>query len=172
MLLENDAVSAKVGTLAGAACVELFDAYGVRLVDAPGGSWEHSDEAVLSGSMGFVGPRLRGTCLLASSEGPLIASCPAGGRPKDWIGELTNQLVGRLKTKLLARGVEVFLSTPIVLTGARIRPVPRGLLTPTVLACAEGHVLVWLEAESGQDLTLVSEHPSPNPGSEGDIFIF
>ncbi|MGC4093428.1 MAG: hypothetical protein QM756_37140 [Polyangiaceae bacterium] len=170
MLAENDTVSARVGVLAAVACQELFEAYDVKLVqNAP--SPDNSDVQMMSGVMGFVGTRLRGTCLLACATGALEASCPPGGRPRDWVGELTNQLVGRLKTKLLARGVEVFVTTPIVLTGARIRPVPRGMLQPATFASPHGGVLVWVEAESGRDLTLSTEAPVPNTG-EGDILIF
>jgi hypothetical protein len=171
MLSENDAVSARVSLLAAQACAELFDAYGVPLTPVES-AFESLDESIMSGVMGFVGTRLRGTCLLTSAEGPIKASCPAGNRSRDWIGELTNQLVGRLKTKLIARGVEVFLTTPIVLTGARIRPVPRGVLEPTLFVSPLGNVMVWVEAESGRDLTLSTEAPMHQPGGEGDILLF
>ncbi|MFZ5896911.1 MAG: chemotaxis protein CheX [Myxococcota bacterium] len=170
MLSENDAVSARVGALAAESCLELFEAYSFPLTQIES-SFDALDETVLSGVMGFVGTRLRGTCLLTSTAGPLEASCPTGNRARDWIGELTNQLVGRLKTKLIARGVEVFMTTPIVLTGARIRPVPRGMLQPTVFSSSKGGVMVWVEAESGRDLTLSSEAPAQDTG-EGDILIF
>lgn len=171
MLSENDAVSARVGALVAEACAELFDAYGVTLTPSREPAHD-SEDGVMSGVMGFVGTRLRGTCLLTCAAGPLEASCPAGNRSRDWIGELTNQLVGRLKTKLIARGVEVFLTTPIVLTGASIRPIPRGSLEPTLFVSPRGNVMVWLEAESGRDLTLSTEAPARDPGGEGDILIF
>jgi len=171
MFEENDSLGARVGSLAASACVELFEAYGVELV-ATGGEWGLSDEPVLSGVMGFVGARLRGTCLLASAAGPLTAACPEGGRVRDWIGELTNQLVGRVKTKLLTRGVEVALTTPIILSGARLQPVPRGPLLPTVFSSKSGFVLVWIEAEAAGDVEFGSEHPLHPSGGEGDILLF
>jgi len=174
MLTENDVVSGRVGALVAEACVELFSAYGVVLSPVEAGL-DEGDENVMSGVMGFVGTRLRGTCLLSSAKSTLDASCPAGNRARDWIGELTNQLVGRLKTKLIARGVEVFVTTPIVLTGARIRPVPRGLLQPTRFNSAAGGVLVWVEAESGRDLTLSTSSEIPgqqDTSGEGDILLF
>jgi hypothetical protein len=170
MLSENDEISARVSALAALACQELFAAYGVTL-DRTQARFEEFDGSVMSGVMGFVGTRLRGTCLLASEPYPLEISCPAGGRTRDWIGELTNQLVGRLKTKLMAHGVEVFVTTPIVLTGARVQPIPRGLLLPSVFAAAGGNVLVWVEAESGHDLILSTEARIES-AEEGEILLF
>jgi len=170
MLSENDTVSAGVSALAALACHELFEAYGVAL-ESVDSSFDEAGGSVMSGVMGFVGSRLRGTCLLASAAGPLEASCPAGGRARDWIGELTNQLVGRLKTKLIARGIEVFLTTPIVLTGAHIRPIPRGILQPSVFSSSSGNVLVWVEAESGRDLILGPDAPIET-AEEGELLLF
>jgi hypothetical protein len=170
MFIENESLSVRMGGLAANACEELFRAYGVELT-ATGDRWQLSDEPVLSGVMGFVGLHLRGTCLLAGADGPLAATCPEGGRTRDWIGELTNQLVGRLKTKLLTRGVEVALTTPIILSGARLQPVPRGPLLPTVFSSNSGFVLVWVESEAVGGLKLGSENPQPQRG-EGDILMF
>ena len=119
MWTQDSDIDLKIGALGANACEELFDAYGVRLSTVKK-SWGESDERLLSGSMGFVGRHLRGTCLLATTERALSDSCPAQGKLRDWIGELTNQLVGRLKTKLLGYGVEVFVTTPIVLSGVLV----------------------------------------------------
>lgn len=171
MFEESESLGVRIGSLAAAACIELFSAYGVELSPTDNG-WELSDDPVLSGVMGFVGARLRGTCLLASAAGPLAAACPEGGRVRDWIGELTNQLVGRLKTKLLTRGIEVALTTPIILSGARLQPVPRGPLLPTVFSSNSGLVLVWIEAEAAGDVEFGSEHPQHPSSNEGDILLF
>lgn len=37
--------------------------------------------------------------------------------PSDWIGELNNQLVGRIKNRLIQYGVTVQMGTPIILSG-------------------------------------------------------
>lgn len=170
MMTENDTLTAQVGELCAEACGELFAAYGVTLTRT-GRAWTQSDTVVVSGVMGFVGSRLRGTCLLAGPSAIIAESCPATGSARDWMGELTNQLVGRLKTKLLSRGVEVALTTPIVLSGARLQPVPRGALLPTVFDSHAGEVLVWVEAESGRDVTLAAA-PTDSSGGEGDIVFF
>lgn len=174
MLEENDRVSSKISDLAAIACSELFRAHGVELspMEAPESEPPSSRTPMLSGVIGFVGPRLRGTCLLVSASGPVEASCPAGGRPRDWVGELTNQLVGRLKAKLIARGVEVFVTTPIVMTGASIRPMPRGPLHPTRFGSEVGSVFVWVEAEAGTDFVLGASELAAPTTIEGDILLF
>jgi hypothetical protein len=166
----NDDIALHVTHLAVSACIDLFQAYRVRL--ATGGSaWGESDEPLLSGVIGFVGSRVRGSCLLASTEAPIAASCPPGGRLRDWVGELTNQLMGRLKSKLVARDLSVELSTPIVLSGVRIQPLPKATLEPTVLAAPHGAVLVWLEIEAAPGFVLSDERDGLS-GSEGDVLIF
>ena len=85
--------------LAQEACMSLFEAYGVKLLqqengDTPGG------EDTLTGIIGFTGPGITGMCLVAASKEPLQASNP-GGSLRDWVAELSNQLAGRLKHKLL-----------------------------------------------------------------------
>jgi hypothetical protein len=120
--------------------------------------------------MGFVSDPVRGTCLLAASSATVLAAAPAGARPRDWVGELANQLVGRLKSKLMARGVTIGVSTPVVLSGMRLSPLPRGDLAPTVLETSSGRVLVWLEVEVDSSFQLGSERPLP--AAEGDLLIF
>ena len=170
MLTENEKITEEVGSLAARACTELFDAYGVRL-ESSNNRWGESNVRLLCGVIGFVGSRVRGTCLLAGSEPPLTESCPTQGKLRDWVGELANQLAGRLKTKFLDRGVEVALTTPIVLSGVRLEPLPRGRLKPRVFSARAGDVMVWVEMEATPDFKFGSEHPGRH-GGEGDVLLF
>ena len=170
MWIQDTDIEIQVSTLGAEACTELFHAYGVGL-SASETTWGDSDERMLSGSMGFVGRHVRGTCLLATTEKTLLVSCPTRGRVRDWIGELTNQFVGRLKTKLLAGGVEVFVTTPIVLSGVRIQPLPRARMEPTVFSSLEGDVLVWIEVETDEGFALGSLHPGRS-NVEGEVILF
>lgn len=167
---QNDDVAQAVTELLVGACIDLFAAYQVDLAES-GSRWATTNEPLLSGVIGFVGSRVRGTCLLASTEPPIAASCPPGGRHRDWVGELTNQLMGRLKSKLVARELSVELSTPIVLSGVRIQPLPKAKLEPTVLSGSFGSVLVWLEIETAPDFVLGRERQGLS-GNEGDVLLF
>jgi hypothetical protein len=167
----NDDIAAQVGDLAAHACSDLFLAYGVELKRSAL-NLATSNEPMLCGVTGFVGRGISGTCLLAGTLGPLQASCPGGGRVRDWVGELANQLVGRLKSKLLRRSVELTVTTPVVLSGVRLEPLPRGALVPVTFSADSGTILVWVEVETASDFGFIgSEHPG-RAGSEGDLLFF
>ena len=169
MSVERAEVSTEIRRLAAEAGVELFRAYGVELAPAPEG-WIETDDLLLSGVMGFVEEHLSGTCVLASPRDVLMATAPQGARPSDWVGELTNQLVGRLKSKLMAHGLTVAVSTPVVLAGLKLSPLPRGDASPTVYSSPGGRVLIWLEVEV--DPSFVWGEPEAGLAQEGDLLVF
>jgi hypothetical protein len=120
--------------------------------------------------IGFVGNNLRATCLIAANHGVLQTSCPAGCQLKDWVGELANQLAGRLKMKLLAHGVEIALTTPLTLSGVRLQPLPRGDFQPLAYVAASGFFVTWLEIEATEDFALGPERP--NDLEVGEFLLF
>ena len=157
-----------VEDLAGEACMSLFEAYGVQLEPAadrtPGG--EHS----LSGIIGFTGMGITGMCLVAASEEPLEATNPTDGALRDWVAELSNQLAGRLKHKLLARGVEVYITTPIVLRATRIEPLPRRKLAPRGFTALNGTIALWVEVETASDFRMGTTEDTAV--AEGEALLF
>lgn len=169
MSVERANVTEEIRRLAAEAGVELFRAYGVELAVAPEG-WVETDELLLSGVMGFVEEHLSGTCVLAAPKDALMATAPEGARPRDWVGELTNQLVGRLKSKLMGLGLTVAVSTPVVLAGIKLSPLPRGDASPSVYSSPGGRVLVWLEVEV--DPAFVWGTPEESLAQEGDFLVF
>jgi len=168
MFVERSETTRVIQALAGSACVELMQAYGVQL--SPSQTWAESDEVMFSGVMGFVGDRVRGTCLLAAPQGTVEAAAPKDASARDWVGELANQLVGRLKAKLLARGATIALSTPVVLRGVKLSPLPRTDVAPVVFESAAGKVLVWLEVEIEDGFQLGEERALK--ASEGELLVF
>lgn len=166
----NDELQARVTEMAGKVCTELFAAYDVPLRESKT-AWGAANERQLSGVVGFVGQRIRGTCVLAGSAAPLAASSPVEGRLRDWVGELANQLAGRLKSRFLEFGLEVHLTTPVVLSGMRLEPIPSGNLAPTIFSAEGGQILVCVEIEAREDIVLGSIPPVAH-GSEGDVMLF
>jgi CheY-specific phosphatase CheX len=159
-----------VESLAEEACLSLFDAYGVqlsRVEDLSTGTGEHT----LTGIIGFTGNGITGMCLVAATEEPLIASNPVSGSLRDWVAELSNQLAGRLKHKLIACGVEVYITTPIVLRATRIEPLPRRKLTPRAFTARGGNVSLWVEVETTPEFRF-TEVAQEIAISEGETILF
>ena len=168
MFVERSDTTRAIQDLAGTACLELMQAYGVTL--SPSLGWGESDEVMFSGVMGFVGDSVRGTCLLAAPQGTVEAAAPKDAGARDWVGELSNQLVGRLKAKLMARGATIALSTPVVLRGVKLSPLPRTDVEPVVFDSSSGKVVVWLEVEIDDDFRLGDERALQ--ASEGELLVF
>jgi CheY-specific phosphatase CheX len=169
MFVERSDATQRIQAMAASAATELLDAYGVKLAES-GQVWVETDEVLYSGVMGFVGDRLRGTLLLAAPKETILSTAPEDARPRDWVGELANQLVGRLKSKLMAHGVTIALSTPVVLSGVRLHPLPRSEVLPSVFETPSGRVLVWLEVEVDPEFTLGSLRPLR--AAEGEFLVF
>jgi len=167
----NAAVQELIERLSEEACFGLFDAYGLKLTRVERS--QEVEEVSLSGVIGFTGPGLWGMCLLAAGKEPLRASNPTdGGSLRDWMAELSNQLAGRLKHKLLARGAIVYITAPIVLRGARIEPLPRRHLTPRWFRGGGGSLSLWVEVETAPDFKLDKYVLEEDAANEGDTLLF
>jgi hypothetical protein len=159
-------VSERVDALSAAACIELFADYGSNI--APATIPEIRDE-LLSGVIGCIGSGLRATCLLAATETLLRKSCPCTCQPRDWVGEMANQLIGRLKMKLLEVGVDVTLTTPLAFSGVQLTPSPRGTVRPSSFACEAGVVMVWVEVDAIENFAFGPPQPT---AATGDMILF
>jgi len=159
-----------VERLANDACTSLFEAYGVKLSRITAGDAPHT-RALFSGIVGFSGPGIRGTCILGATEKPISQSNPIGGSLREWIAELSNQLVGRIKNKLLEEGAEVYVTTPVVLKGEHLAPLPRFELEPMLFVTDGGSVFLWVEVETDPDFRF-SENAFKPPAREGDALLF
>jgi CheY-specific phosphatase CheX len=158
-----------VEELGEAACVDLFSAYGVSL-DHCDATPVTAQNLSLTGIIGFTGQGVSGTCVLGSTDTPVVASMPGGGQPRDWIAELSNQLAGRLKSKLIALGVTVYITTPVVLRGTRIEPIPQNRVAPRVFRSSDGAVVLWIEVETTPEFTRSA--PGEACAAEGEAILF
>jgi hypothetical protein len=96
-----------------------------------------------------------------------------GDSLKEWIAELANQLLGRIKTKLLRRSVTIHVSLPVVIRGKHLARVPSSELLPRIFASEGGMVYVWFDAEFAPslDLSLVDDSVDESIG-EGTGILF
>jgi CheY-specific phosphatase CheX len=154
-----------VDEIARARLATLLDRYVGRCLPELFGSYaaDHTPVAIApsasptytqAGIVGFVGD-LSGTLLLGSSPKvihsvhPLRSATEVTERMQlDWIGELANQLVGRLKTRLKAHGIEIRLSAPISLAGERMRHVSAaGATYRAAFRFGDEEINVWIDGE-------------------------
>jgi hypothetical protein len=108
-------------TLMQSALVELFQAYGVALAPMPRATAAGPRTSHLSAAINFAGAREQAG---PPASGRLTLALPTGVlelmkhdvaqsvRHGDWTRELVNQLMGRLKNRLLAFGVHLQAGLP------------------------------------------------------------
>lgn len=154
---------------------ELFDAYALQVEPRDRDHFPSTEHLAMCGVMGFGGKEMRGALVLATTKEPLESTNP--GRvdsQRDWVCELANQLMGRVKNRLLGAGVEIHLATPAGLSGENLCPSPRMLRAPQVFAAAGGFVCVWIDCEFAKDFELaaISAQTAPGVLAEGESLIF
>jgi CheY-specific phosphatase CheX len=116
------------------------------------------------GVIGFTSPSVRGTLVLATTTGLVTLTIPElVGRPiplrdrvRDWLGELSNLVLGRVKVDLSRYGVAVGLATPVTFTGEHLRlgAVQASRTRSWDFSSPHGDVRAWLEAELEPGLEL------------------
>jgi len=168
--------------LAAATCEELFGRYGVAVRRADETEQPLSPEFFLCSVIGFTGRDVRGTLVLALTEELSGLSNPvAGGNPRapldrviqrDWVGELSNQLLGQIKLELLRRGVEIYINLPAVLLGQHLAPLPRPQLKPLKFALGNGAAAVWIEIEARPDFKIEAPVAADQSPAPGDALLF
>ena len=146
----------------------LFEHYEVPLVDL-GAAREAATNLRSCGIIGFSGDDMRGTLLLGASAGALPGDGDTAHR--DWLAELTNQLLGRIKNQLLTYGITIYSSTPLVLRGDHLAPMGDGP-PPHLYATADGVIAVWLDAEARPDLAFAEVADTSATVMEGEAMMF
>jgi CheY-specific phosphatase CheX len=153
------------------ATVLLFRDYDIALTPMTLPSSEHPVE--LCGGIGFSGKHARGTLLCAATKEPLrLLAQGKCASERDWLAEISNQLLGRIKSRLLRRGIEIMLSPPIVLRGEHLAPLPRATLLPLSFSLEGGAVFVWLDVEIDPSVKLADAEEHDVGLVEGQSLIF
>jgi CheY-specific phosphatase CheX len=168
--------------VASAACEELFARYGVDVQRAGDADRPTSPDFLLCSVIGFTGRDVRGALVLALTEEIYGLSNPVAGAAagasagrasqRDWVGELSNQLLGRIKIELLRRGVEIYLNLPAVLLGQHLAPLPRPKLNPLKFVVANGAAAVWIELEARPGFKVDAAASDDQGPAAGDALLF
>lgn len=169
--------SALVDGLVFDATRALFGSYGAPL-ELDGSPLQKTlESASFVSVIGFSSRSFNGSLLLALPRDVVEHTLPAaGGDLMDWCGELANQLLGRLKNRLIDYQVSINMTLPVVISGGRFalpaktRPVTRYLS----FVSDWGKLFVRLEAELGPDVELVRQAHIEGERvlGEGELLLF
>lgn len=161
-----------VDTIASEACLSLFSDYSLTLQRADATDDSSARDLVYCAVIGYSSEQMKGTLLLATSSEPLGRTAPVeNSSRREWIAELANQLLGRIKSKLAERGVILAISTPVVLRGTHLRPLTAQELLPLIFVCDGGCVCVWMDASLSPELDLTRIEECQVMG-EGEALLF
>jgi CheY-specific phosphatase CheX len=168
-LPSNDsAVASLLTSLAHEACTSLFEAYGVELHAT---EWDAMPRGplTLSAIVGFGGEAIQGSCVLAANEEPIEATKKVDVPLREWVAELGNQMVGRMRNRLLSHGVEVYQTSTVVLRTEAMAPLPSRAFVPLAFESKTGQVFVWVDLEIGPGFRFGEPAQAMEEG-EGIIF--
>jgi hypothetical protein len=106
-----------------------------------------------------------------------VAHAAAGDRivAEDWLGEAANQLLGRIKNRLLGHGLVVSIALPTVLRGVELKLMAAGdsVLCTYGFESPAGDVCAWLDVLCDPSLTLVpNDDPALHSAPEGAVELF
>ena len=155
-------------------CLKLFADYQLEIRTAAPSESTAVERFLLCGIIGFTTKQMRGSLVLASTGEPLDRTNPST-KPshRDWICELVNQLLGRVKNEMLSRGVEIFVSTPIALRGEHLSPILQQSLVAELFMAERGVVCVWMDCEFDESFKLPEDalyNAAPIGGGETIMF--
>jgi chemotaxis protein CheX len=141
-------------------------------------------ESTIVASVGLAAPEMKGALAVVAPLSFFRATYPtslsAGTATSedlaDWAGELTNQLLGRLKNRLAQLGLNFSIGAPVVIKGDHLRLRFRN--GPSCVGCKlsvrNERVDVFLEAarESGGALLVARSGAAVSASAEGDALLF
>jgi len=173
-------------------CVGLFAALEIplRIASTELSTEQRSAQApdLTAAVLSFSGATMRGTLVFAATF-ELLASCRPRDKNRraltsasagdwlyirDWSKEIVNQLLGRIKRLVVARGLTFDIGVPNALTGEAAGVVTRRQsVEPTRFVSGASPVTVWLDVDIGADVmaSLTTKRADPLP-KEGDIVFF
>lgn len=164
-------------------CIDLFSSLGEK-ISYEGAEPDTTNKNAMfshSGIIGFAGTEMRGALSICCSSEVLSKTHPMAKVESnlsedhigDWMGEIANQLLGRVKNAVLRYGVEFNLSTPTIVRGTNV----------TVLSIEGAPLLVfWFQhnknpiavsfcsiLKKGVDFSEVTENDATRLKEGGDI---
>lgn len=139
-------------------------------------------EEPYASTIGFTAQGHKGVLVLTASRSLALESLPSSLRKgevsealiADWTGELSNQMLGRLKNRFHDTGVEIALCTPTVFSGRELKHYAlRSPVTRSLLFQGSGSLLVEFQADFEEDFEIVEGRAGADGGAtEGEVLFF
>lgn len=166
------AIADTLNNLLFTATLGLFKAYNVTLAEDSSGAKETANQH--TAVVGFHGTAISGAVILVVDNALLKASMQTPTPEREWLAELANQLLGRLKNRLLAYGVDVTASTPTVLGAVRIVPNgPKDQRQGITMVGNGSRATVWVDFQAKDPERLAKlARGETTVGREGDLILF
>jgi hypothetical protein len=166
-----------IDTMIQSSTVELLQTYGISV--APRSRTEQNSSAVpheVIGIIAFDAPDIAGRLTLVMPAA-VFATMSRGRTPNttlaDWTREATNQLMGRIKNRLLQFQVKLRTHIPTVLSGAALERQNRGRSFPQIVytfSALRGDVVVTVDPSVANALLEYSNASIVVP--EGELILF
>lgn len=153
-------------------CLKLFADYQLDIRVRQAGDSIAAERFLLCGIVGFTAKNLRGVLVLAATKEPLELTNHTSTTHRDWVCELANQLLGRLKNRMLLRGVELYASTPVALRGEHLLPILQQNPVAEIFTADRGAVCVWLDCEFDDAFAFSETTNTIAPVAEGAMLLF
>jgi hypothetical protein len=158
---------------------ELFSVYGLKPGNKDRGARRRHETRYVS-ILSTTGEKIRLLSTLNVNESllgsmhPSGASCLPQRELEDWCRELNNQLMGRVKNKLLRVGCQVMTGLPSLITGTDISAVsaPDLDFREYFFASAQGHLESTLAMLLAPDLELEDAPEAEEVMREGALSMF
>lgn len=163
--------------LLATATIELFEGYSYSVKYA-GLTTHPPEQPEIAGVISFFGSELTGTLALATSKRLIdakAAATPGVVSSTDWLAELANQLLGRLKHLLISQSATIYLGTPMSVTGRELAfsgtaSTPES--TFHVFQAAQGTILIWLDLEYVDGFEFHPNDDSEDGAAAGETILF
>lgn len=153
--------------------VELLRDIGADFAPCAHGGWLPDITAII----GFAGTGVAGSLAFCTSHDCLsnLAKLAKTQMSEDWLGELSNQLLGRVKRRLSPHGASFGLGTPVVISGDRLR-LSGGEQTKSSLITSVkselGTAEIWLDVEFRDGFELSEQPEADGSLIEGEALLF
>lgn len=163
------------------ACGDTFSQAGRTVSAAPDRGGRVEPHEAMAACIGFSGDGVRGALVFVAPASLFRDTYPVVGADlsdrdlADWAGEIANQLLGRLKNRLVARGLDFRLSMPAVLSGRELNTEGRNHPTSVNLDVNVGSQLAIMQLEIERDGGVAALAPNAPPSEsfgEGEAMLF